>query len=127
MPGSEKELRSKRRHGQSVSAKNQKSDRLNQYFCSSRTRKDLWNTIKSKTSNLKSTEDNIITKKEENHDELGRLIRELGEIEYYWAFPGTAAINWIKELYKKNNWKDLLEYVTLLARFISTDHYRSRD
>lgn len=127
MPETEKELRSKRRPGQSVSTENQTSDRLNQYFCSSRTRKDLWNTIKSKTSNLKSTEDNIVTKKEGNHDELGRLISELGEIEYYWAFPGTAAINWIKELYKKHNWKDLLEYVTLLARFISTDHYRSRD
>ena len=84
-----------------MSAENQKSDRLNQYFCSSRTRKDLWNTIKSKTSNLKSTEDNIITKKEENHDELGRLISELGEISTTGHFQERQQSTGLKIIQKQ--------------------------
>ena len=110
-----------------MSAENEKSHNLDQYFCASRTRKDLWNTIKSTISELKSLKDETGNRKSSQNNDLGKLITELREIECYWAFPGTTSVDRIKDLYENNEWKDLLEYVTLLARFISTDHYRNRD
>ena len=110
-----------------VSTENKKNNYLDQYFCASRTRKDLWNTIKSTASELRSLEEEAVNRKSDEYNNLGKLITELREIECYWAFPGTASVDRIKDLYKNYNWKDLLEYVTLLARFISTDHYRNRD
>ncbi len=110
-----------------MGAKQEDPRRLDKYFCASRKRKDLWNSVKSSTTKLCALDKVNQRGKDQELRILKELIEELKILECYWAFPGSSAVEWITKLYQNNEWNELKEYVSLLARFISTDHYRNRD
>ena len=110
-----------------MGAEQENSRHLDKYFCASRKRKDLWNSVKSSISNVCTHDRDNESGKDEELRRLLDLIEELKILECYWAFPGTSAVEWIKKLYQDSEWNQLKEYVGLLARFISNDHYRNRD
>ena len=96
---------------------------LDEYFCSSRLRKDKWNMLKEKVDNVQQNK----RPQETEVDWIATQLNELAVIEKYWAFPGVKIVRILKELYEASDWEKLLLYVTILARYISTDHYRNRD
>ena len=51
----------------------------------------------------------------------------LRPIERYWAFPGQHVFSDLLGVFEAGRWRFLERLVTVIARLVSTDHYRSRD
>ncbi|MCP9890650.1 hypothetical protein KBY57_06205 [Cyanobium sp. Aljojuca 7D2] len=109
----------------SSQAKKDKCAYLDEHFYTTRRRKDLWNHLK----------DAAVTKSEALQkavpDNLANRIRndllQLTSIENYWAFPGPEALAKAIALCDRGEWQELADDITILARLISTDHYRSTE
>lgn len=99
---------------------------LDQYFCNSRLRIDTWNRLKDNVGLLQalppasSEPCKLITAVEGD-------LQLLKPIEKYWAFPGNEVFQSIVAAFHTQQWSLLEKSVTVIARLISTDHYRSHD
>jgi len=99
---------------------------LNQYFCNSRLRIDTWNQLKENVALLHAS----MTDGQVDSEKCSRVlenIRLLEPIERYWAFPGHEAFQNLIIAFESQHWSVLEQIVTIIARLISTDHYRSHD
>ena len=100
---------------------------LGPYFGASRLRKDLWNTLKTTLGSLINQQSATLNKEAELISSIEKSFSELSQLEVCWAFPGNSAIQHLKELIRAKDWPKAYGDVTLLARLISTDHYRNQE
>lgn len=99
---------------------------LNPYFCTSRLRIDTWNSLKNAIVHLHD----LVTRDFEYAHvsaEVGSRLQRLQGIEVYWAFPGQEVLRKLLHAHQEQHWTFLVRLVTVVARLISTDHYRSHD
>ncbi len=99
---------------------------LNQFFCTSRLRIDTWNGLKEHVRQL-SAETQVREDVSQLHSTVSDDFALLEPIERYWAFPGNDVFRTLIEAFKLKRWSFLDRLVTVIARLISTDHYRNRD
>lgn len=100
---------------------------MDNLFCCSRARKDLWNQFKLLASLL--CERNSRGNSEESRvvHSLRHIFDKLFIVERYWAFPGIDSFNIISELIEAADWVLAYKQISFIARLVSTDHYRSHD
>lgn len=99
---------------------------LNSYYGASRRRTDTWNRLKDSVLKLYQCEQLGL--------EFGiqlqfvrRDLEILHQLEAYWAFPGHDVMRMLQNALDDQHWRFLARLVTVVARLISTDHYRSHD
>lgn len=110
----------------SVDHSTQDGVNLNPYFCTSRLRIDTWNSLKNSILHLHD----LATRGLEHAHvsvEVGNRLKSLQGIEIYWAFPGQEVLRKLLYAHHEQHWTFLVRLVTVVARLISTDHYRSHD
>ena len=99
---------------------------LNSYYGTSRLRADTWNRLKISILKLYKCEQLGL----EYGGPLQLVTRDLEilqQLEVYWAFPGLDVMQKLQNALEDQNWRFLARLVTVVARLISTDHYRSYD
>ncbi|MFN9630578.1 MAG: aminotransferase class I/II-fold pyridoxal phosphate-dependent enzyme [Cyanobacteriota bacterium] len=99
---------------------------LNPYFCTSRLRIDTWNSLKNAIVRLHDLASRGLDHADVSA-EVGHRLLELQGIEVYWAFPGQEVLRKLLYAHQEQHWTFLVRLVTVVARLISTDHYRSHD
>jgi arginine decarboxylase len=99
---------------------------LNEYYGTSRRRADTWNRLKNSILQLHNCKQ-FGFEREELMQLVTRDAESLQQLEVYWAFPGRDAMQMLYIAVKGQNWGFLSRFVTIVARLISTDHYRSYD
>ncbi|MFY8148593.1 MAG: hypothetical protein ACOVNL_05160 [Prochlorococcaceae cyanobacterium] len=105
---------------------NREGINLNSYFCASRRRADNWNHLKDSIHRLCSSGQNA-SENELLGQEVKQQLEKLQLLERYWAFPGQEVLGRLLWANQKRQWSLLARIVTIIARLISTDHYRSHD
>lgn len=99
---------------------------LNGYYGTSRRRSDAWNRLK----NSIQQHTKLLQLEQEWRGGLEVIVKELEylqHLEVYWAFPGRGIMEKLRGALEEQNWSYLSRIVTVVARLISTDHYRSCD
>lgn len=119
-------LRSDSQMEPSMDHRTQEGINLNPYFCTSRLRIDTWNSLKNAILHLHD----LATRGLEHAHvsaEVGSRLQRLQVLEIYWAFPGQEVLCKLLHAHQEQHWNFLVRLVTVVARLISTDHYRSHD
>ncbi len=99
---------------------------LNSYYGASRRRTDTWNRLKNSILKLYQCEQ--LGLEYSNSLQLAtRDLEILQQLEVYWAFPGRDVMRKLQNALDDQHWRFLARLVTVVARLISTDHYRSYD
>ena len=99
---------------------------LDQYFCNSRSRADLWNDLKEASIGLRDFPHGS-KQSEFAKSHFDETLEILKRIECYWAFPGECSLRAIARSYEERDFYELARLLTALARLVSTSHYRDHD
>ncbi|MFT5288356.1 MAG: arginine decarboxylase [Planctomycetota bacterium] len=104
---------------------------LSDTFQKSRLRPDTWNQLKEDVRRLERATE---TKGEGSEEAIAKAraavaagLEILRPIERYWAFPGQHIFMELLAVFEAGRWRFLERLVTVIARLLSTDHYRNRD
>ena len=99
---------------------------LTDAYQKSRRRPDTWNQLKEDVRRLEAAAERG-EDLEAAQAAVAAGLAVLEPIERYWAFPGQHVFRDLLAVHAAGRWRFLERLVTVIARLISTDHYRSRD
>ncbi len=112
-----------RRFMKVASSKNGKSNLLTSHFYNiGQLRTELWTDLKLKSY--------VLTKKHNKEEqetykaEMIKLLKTLGEVEQYFAFPGKATLNVIADFLKHNEFQILKNSIKEILRLLVSEDYR---
>jgi arginine decarboxylase len=99
---------------------------IEKLYCRSRKRKEEWGRLHELTARIKHNEQPE-PNSQDNYAVIEEKLREIGEIERYWAFPGRDTVTMMQKLASENSWESLADTALLMARMVATDSYRDGD
>ena len=94
------------------------------YYNVGQLRIDQWNSLKSETTKLAHSNRN--SEAEQSHSEqVLLLLDESSTVESYFAFPGMAKMNGLKEMLERKEHTALSRQIAEITRLLVSDRYRS--
>ncbi|MCB1605892.1 MAG: hypothetical protein KDI71_02800, partial [Xanthomonadales bacterium] len=98
---------------------------LSDYYSASQLRNDRWTRLKSLAAQLVGSSYAHIDKVQ-LLDEINGLLRSLGPIEAYWAFPGRRGLEELRALLRRDDYYDFARVLTRMVRALQSGAYRRR-
>ena len=105
-------------------AKPTESGSLSDYYSASQLRNDRWTALKSLATQLADPGRN--GNRTALLDKIQNLLRSLGPIEAYWAFPGRRGLEQLRKLLAREDFIDFGRAVTRMVRSLQAGTYRRR-
>jgi arginine decarboxylase len=97
---------------------------LSDYYSASQLRNDRWTALKSIAGQLGASP--RPEKRAQLIDKAHALIRSLGAIEAYWAFPGRRGLEQLLRMLARDDHADFARAVTRMVRALQSGTYRRR-
>ncbi|HET9032022.1 MAG TPA: hypothetical protein VFN25_03855 [Dokdonella sp.] len=97
---------------------------LSEYYSASQLRNDRWTSLKSIAGQLASS--TRAEQREKLIDKAHHLLRALGPIEAYWAFPGRRGLEQLLRMLARGDHADFARAVTRMVRALQSGTYRRR-
>lgn len=104
--------------------KSEKVPRLSDYYSASQLRTERWTSLKSIAGQL------AISSRAQQRAQLiekaHAVMRSLGPIEAYWAFPGRRGLDQLLKILARDDHADFVRAVTRMVRALQSGTYRRR-
>ncbi|MDC1198841.1 aminotransferase class I/II-fold pyridoxal phosphate-dependent enzyme [bacterium] len=97
---------------------------MSDYYSAVQLRSDRWSALREATNALSRNSRGAGASKKVKQVE--ELFESLAAIEYYWAFPGSAAFDHLRRLFEHHNYNDLAFAVRRILRALTSGAYRRR-
>ncbi|MGB0133346.1 hypothetical protein, partial [Dokdonella sp.] len=97
---------------------------LSDYYSASQLRNDRWTALKSLAVQLASATNEA--KRVKLTEKIQTLLRSLGPIEAYWAFPGRRGLEQLLRMMARQDHADFSRAVTRMVRALQSGTYRRR-
>jgi arginine decarboxylase len=97
---------------------------MSDYYSAVQLRSDRWSALREATNALSRNSRGAGASKKLKQVE--ELFESLAAIEYYWAFPGSAAFDHLRRLFEHHNYDDLAFAVRRILRALTSGAYRRR-
>ena len=100
------------------------SSSLSEYYSASQLRNDRWTSLKSIAGQLAASPSTAL--RAQLIDKAQGLLRSLGPIEAYWAFPGRRGLEQLLRMLARDDHADFARAVTRMVRALQSGTYRRR-
>lgn len=97
---------------------------LSDYYSASQLRNDRWTALKSVAVQLVGARNEA--QQQKLTEKVQALLRSLGPIEAYWAFPGRRGLEQLLRMMARQDYADLARAVTRMVRALQGGTYRRR-
>jgi arginine decarboxylase len=98
---------------------------MSSYYNAAQLRTDLWHRLRTLTERVGSAEA-AHADRDRLRADIASCLDRLEPIEFYWAFPGKAALADIRELYRRREHADLKRLTVNIVRALASESYRHR-
>lgn len=96
--------------------------RTKDYFNVNQYRIDLWNSLKNQSGNHKSS----VGKRSASslHDSLMETLKQVRQIERYWAYPSLKRLDHLEEIVEKQDFAAFHNMTSEIVKMISSDQFK---
>ena len=97
---------------------------MSSYFNANQLRSDAWHRLRSLSERLERAAE--VDERLSLRDEIADVLTVLQPIEMFWAFPGRAGLEQLKEHFRREEHADLKRLAAAIVRALASEAYRYR-
>lgn len=99
------------------------TSRISEHYSASQWRNEHWTNLKSLSARLASSEGEL---RSSLLSRVQALLSSLEPIEFYWAFPGRAPLQILRQMLDRQQYAEFAQHVSSIVRALVSGSYRRR-